>query len=121
MHHESLKITKNLVLRDIDTGKGMPLIESEDGPAITILSDGVILQSFQARASSGWGSEAGIVVLSDGNLIKDNAANRNGNAGIILAGYENNTLQGNHANENRNDGISLRNCSNCVIENNSAD
>jgi parallel beta-helix repeat protein len=87
-----------------------------------ILADGVTLHGFQVRSLSGQrsDSDAGILVFSNGNLIKNNTANLNGNAGIILNGCKNNTLQGNEAIENRNDGIVLINCTKCIIENNLA-
>ena len=37
-YHESLKITKSLILKGFDSGKGAPLIDADDGAALTNIS-----------------------------------------------------------------------------------
>lgn len=57
---------------------------------------------------------------SDGNVIRNNAANSNENAGNPH-GWQQQHSEGKCGQREQNEGISLRNCSNCIAENNSAD
>jgi len=120
-YSEQLVIDKPIRLVGVDTGGGKPIVDSGDsGSAITISADGVYLEGFQAYTSSGWGSDAGILVKSNGSTIKDNIASSNGNDGILLVWSTNNTLDGNTANDNQNNGISLEESSNNTLQGNEA-
>ena len=71
---ESLVIDRSIILKGISSGKDMPRVESENGPAITIKANGVILEGLWAKSRSGWKGDAGILVLSNDNIIRNNMA-----------------------------------------------
>lgn len=119
-YHENLKIDKRLALKGINSGSGKPLVDVEDGSAITLLAKGIILEGFQARTASSWGADAGIKVVSSGCTIMNNVASGNGNMGLVLIGAKNNIIAENIAIGNHNDGISLNNCSGNILKGNTA-
>src|SRR5659263_162560 len=112
-YYENVNITKQLTLRGI----GMPVVDAnESGSAITLASDGIILEGFTATGAGlteyGASPNAGIRVASNNNtLIGNNASNNDGGTvckgdltckshGISLEYSSNNTLIGNNANRN---------------------
>lgn len=103
-YNERVNVTKPLTLK----GLGEPTIDAGGkGSAITISANGSTLLGFTAVGSGkGW-NDAGIKVLSRQNIIKDNAAMKNNNLGILLYHAANNTIASNIAKENRNSGIML--------------
>ncbi|MDD1749123.1 MAG: right-handed parallel beta-helix repeat-containing protein [Methanothrix sp.] len=102
--HESINITKPLTLK----GVGKPIIDAGGkGSAITISANGSTLFGFTATGSGKNAEDAGIKVLSDGNIIKGNTAVNNSNYGIILYHVDKNTVFGNTVTENKNGGILL--------------
>ncbi len=117
-YKESLQIDKPLVLKGIDSGSGLPQVVNDNGPAITIKGSGVILEGFWAKSASGWTGDAGILVTSNSNILRNNMASGNGNVGILLQKCANNTLSGNVAQANGNEGILLKNCSRCLLTEN---
>jgi nitrous oxidase accessory protein len=119
-YKESLVINKQLILRGIDSGSGLPRVETENGPAITLKADRIVLENFWAKSASGWSGDSGILVLSNHNIIRNNMASGNGNAGILLQECVNNTVFGNVAQGNGNEGISLKNCSRNLLQRNKA-
>jgi parallel beta-helix repeat protein len=119
-YQESLIVNKQLILKGIDSGSGLPRVETENGPAITLKADGIVLEGFWAKSASGWSGDAGILVLSNHNIIRNNMASGNGNAGFLLLECVNNTIVGNVAQGNGNEGISLKNCSRNLLERNKA-
>jgi len=119
-YQESIDIKKPLTLRGIDSGSGLPIVDTDDGSAIVLSADGITLEGFLARSSSGWGGDAGILVLSKNNIIRDNAASGSGNAGMVLLESQNNTVTGNTVEGNHNEGISLKKCSHNLVEGNTA-
>jgi len=120
-YEESITINKPLILRGIDSGSGIPVVQTDKGSAIVLKANGIVLEGFGARSSSGWSGDAGILVASSNNILRNNAAKGSGNAGILLLESTNNTLLENLAEGNGNDGISLKNCSRCILEGNLAD
>jgi nitrous oxidase accessory protein len=54
-YQESIDIKKSLTLRGIDSGSGLPFVDTDDGSAIVLSADGITLEGFLARSSSGWG------------------------------------------------------------------
>jgi parallel beta-helix repeat protein len=78
------------------------------------------LEGFLARSSSGWGGDAGILVISKNNIIRNNAAGGSGNVGIAFLESQNNTVTGNTVEGNHNEGISLKNSSYNLLEGNTA-
>jgi parallel beta-helix repeat protein len=120
-YKESLVINKPIILRGVDSGSGIPVVQTDKGSAIVLKANGIILEGFGARSSSGWSGDAGILVASSNNILRNNAAKGSGNAGILLLESTNNTLLKNLVQGNGNDGISLKNCSLCLLEGNLAD
>ena len=109
-YQESLVMDRSLTLKGISSEGSLPRVESENGPAITIKANGVILEGLWARSASGWTGDAGILVLSNDNIIRNNMASGSGNAGILLQKCSNNTVFGNAVQGNGNEGLLLENC-----------
>jgi nitrous oxidase accessory protein len=102
--YERINVTKQLTLK----GVGKPIIDAAGmGSAITISANGSTLLGFTVVGSGKDADDAGIRVLSDGNIIKDNAAIKNNNYGIILNHADKNTVFLNTVIENKNGGILL--------------
>ena len=110
-YQESLVIDRSLILKGISSGGTRPRVESENGPAITIKANGVILDGLWANSASGWTGDAGILVLSNDNTVRYNMASGSGNAGILLQKCSNNTVFGNVIQGNGNEGLLLENAS----------
>jgi nitrous oxidase accessory protein len=119
-YKENVMLNKQLTLRGIDSGSGLPHVETENGPAITLKADGIVLENFWVKSASGWSGDSGILVLSNHNIIRNSMASGNGNAGILLQECVNNTIFGNIAQGNGNEGISLKNCSRNLLQGNKA-
>ncbi len=115
-YYEHLNIQKRIVLRGVDSGKGMPIFDATgSGSPITIAADGVVVEGL--RLLNGGPDSAGILVLADDCVIRDNDASNNYIA-IHLVGCKNCTVQGNAASGNLEYGIRLDGCSgNLVFEN----
>jgi parallel beta-helix repeat protein len=120
-YYENVNVTKQLILRGVDTGTGKPVVDASDsGSAITLSADGITLDGFTATNSTSWWEEdAGIKVISHNNTITGNSASNNGYAGIFLYNASNNTITGNTASNNF-DGIFLYHASNNMITGNNA-
>ena len=80
-YQESLVIDRSLILKGNGSGGDLPRVESENGPAITIKANGVVVEGLWAKSASGWTEDAGILVLSNDNIIRNNMASGSGNAG----------------------------------------
>lgn len=117
-YKERLVIDRPLILIGNASGSAIPVIQTDDGSAITIKANGVVVDGFWARSSSGWTGDAGILVASSNNIIRNNTASGCGNAGMILLEGGNNTISRNVAEGNGNEGISLRNSSRNIIKGN---
>ena len=117
-YQESLVIDRSLILKGISSEGSFPRVESENGPAITIKADGVILEGLWAKSASGWTGDAGILVLSNDNIIRNNMASGSGNAGILLQMCSNNTVFCNVVQGNGNEGLLLKNSSRNRLEKN---
>lgn len=84
------KFWEKLVVRPAHNFKGHGLgvashMESDDGSAITIKAlGGVVLDGFSVQSAGGWSGDAGILVLSEDNVIRNNTARGSGNVGILL-------------------------------------
>ena len=102
--HEKVNITKTLTLK----GMGKPIIDAGGkGSAVTISANGSTLMGFTVTGSGKNAKDAGIKVLSDGNIIKNNTVVRNDNYGIILYYADKNAAFLNTVTENKNGGILL--------------
>ena len=102
--HEKVNITKTLTLK----GMGKPIIDAGGiGSAVTISANGSTLMGFTVTGSGKDAKDAGIKVLSDGNIIKNNTVVKNDNYGIILYYADKNAVFLNTVTENKNGGILL--------------
>lgn len=117
-YQESLVIDRSLILKGISSGSDLPVVESDNGPAITIQARGVILEGLWAKSLSGWTGDAGILVLSNDNIIRNNMASGSGNVGILLQMCSNNTVYSNAVQGNGKEGILLNNSRGNWLENN---
>jgi len=117
-YQESLVIDRSLILKGNSSGGDLPRVESENGPAITVKANGVVVEGLWAKSASGWTEDAGILVLSNDNIIRNNMASGSGNAGIFLQKCSNNTVFGNVVQGNGNEGLLLENSSRNLLERN---
>jgi parallel beta-helix repeat protein len=115
-YYDHLNIQKNIELRGIDSGNGMPILDATgSGSPVTISADGVVVEGL--RLMNGGPDSAGILVLSDECVIRKNDASNN-YIGIHLVGSKNCTVQGNIASGNLEYGLRLDGCSgNMIYEN----
>jgi parallel beta-helix repeat protein len=119
VYYEHVNVDKRITLRGI----GMPILDATaSGNAITLKTDGIILQGFRTINSGLWpgdgSKEAGIKVLSNNNIIENNNASNNSN-GIFIIGGNNNTITGNTAGNNLGYGIMLvDSAGNIIFKNN---
>jgi len=118
IYQERVNVTKQLILRGIDTGTGNPVVDAGGiGSAITLAHDGIGLDGFTAINASGAG-RAGIVLCSNNNSVINCTTAHNDFAGIKLNSSCNNTLAGNTANANSAFGIVLYSSSNNTLTGN---
>ena len=119
VYYEHVDVNKRIKLRGI----GMTILDATaSGSAITLKTDGIILQGFRTINSGQWpgdgSKEAGIKVLSNDNTIENNNASNNSN-GIFIIGGNNNTITGNTASNNLGYGIMLSDSvGNIIFKNN---
>jgi len=115
-YYDHLKIEKQIELRGVDSGKGMPILDATgSGSPITISTDGVVVDGL--RLLNGGPDSAGILVLSNECVIRDNDASNN-YIGIHMVGCKNCTVQGNVASSNLEYGLRMDGCSgNLVFDN----
>ena len=113
MYYENVIVNKQLILCGIDTGAGLPEVDAgESGSAITLNTDGIILEGFDVRNSSN-----GIYVTSNYNTLTNNTANNNNNYGIYLYYSSDNVITNNNI-SNNNYGIDLYYSSNNTLTDN---
>jgi len=119
-YYENVNVTKQLILKGMDTGGGKPVVNAGGcGSAINISADGITLEGFKAtNSNSSWGN-AGIKVISNRNTITGNNATNNG-YGILLSSSSNNTITENNASNNSFNGIWLSSSTNNTITGNVA-
>lgn len=110
-YHENVVISKSIILKGLDTGNGLPVVDGSGvNSAITISANGVTLRGFAATDAN-----YGIYVMSNNNNITGNMANNNNNDGIVFHSSNQNSITGNTANNNGNasehdaDGLLLEN------------
>ncbi len=115
-YEESLMVDRSLVIRGIDTGNGQPRLETAEGPAITLRAGGTTIDGFAIKSVAGSKESAGILVVSNDNLITGNTIQGCANAGIMLIRAINNTIKDNLVAENGNEGIYLKNSSRNRLE-----
>jgi uncharacterized repeat protein (TIGR01451 family) len=95
-YRENVVVNKQLTLRGVDNGTGLPVVDAEGtGDAITLSADGCTLEGFIATNSGNYENDAGIKITSDNNIIENNNASFNGWNGFILQSSSGNTLKNN--------------------------
>jgi len=111
----NVNVTKSLILRGLDTGRGKPILNAaEKQSAITIFADGVWLEGFELINSGSSRDDAGIKILSKNNLVKGNVATNNSHGIYLGPPSSNNTIINNLARANYV-GISMTgSCSNNI-------
>ena len=87
VYYEHVNVNKRITLKGI----GMPILDATaSGDAITLKTDGIILQGFRTINSGQWpgdgSKEAGIKVLSNNNTIENNNTSNNSNGIFIIWG-----------------------------------
>ena len=117
-YYENVIVNKQLTLRGIDTGTGMPVVNAGgSGNVVTISADGCILNSFIITNSGLLDVNAGIIITSNDNIIKNNEVSSN-KAGISLESSNNNAIEGNIVNFNSYPGIALTSSNDNIISHN---
>ena len=116
-YFENVVVTKPLVIRGVDTGSGLPIIDAKGkGSSIALLADGIRLEDLNFQRASGW-DEAGILMKSNDCTVLNCTSSNNLAIGIYLVGCRNNILINNRA-FNCNFGIALNLSSNNTLRNN---
>ncbi|MCK5109408.1 MAG: right-handed parallel beta-helix repeat-containing protein, partial [Methanosarcinales archaeon] len=117
-YHENVVVNKQLTLRGIDTGAGMPVVDAgSNGDVIAISANGCLLDGFTATNSGLVEEDAGIEVTSSNNVIRNNAVSNN-KAGISLESSSNNILSTNIVSSNSYPGICLTSSDNNILSTN---
>ncbi len=116
-YYGNVNITKPLTLRGVNTGEGQPAVDAQgQGSAITLSANGITLEGFDATNAGGW-EEAGILVRSSVNTIRNNTARDNYGLGIYLVKADGNLLINNTA-YNNDFGIGLNHSGDNLLKNN---
>ncbi|KAF5438152.1 CASH domain-dontaining protein [Candidatus Methanophagaceae archaeon] len=99
IYYENVNVTKQLILRGMDTGTGNPVINANgNGSAIILSADGITLERFTALNATEDGA-AGINVTSSNCTITGNNISGN-NYGIRIYESGDCTVTGNNARDN---------------------
>lgn len=71
-YYENIVVNKSVILEGVDTGEGKPIIDARrSGTAATLTSDEITFDNFKVINSRYSESEAGIMVRSNKNIIKN--------------------------------------------------
>ena len=119
IYYENVKIDKSVTLKSENGSANCIIDGSKRGNVVTVIANGVVIDGFTVRNSSWgwWVSYAGIFIVSDCNVIKNNNISNNGD-GISLWDSSNNKLTSNRVENNSWGGIHLYESSNNIITNN---
>lgn len=119
-YSERVNVTKRLIIRGVDTGDGLPVVNADGRrDAITLIADGVWLEGFSVINSGSDSEDSGIKVLSKRNIVRGNNLNNN-SYGLFIKNSSYNIIESNHAWEN-DLGIALQSSRNNTINDNYAD
>ncbi|MBN1323761.1 MAG: right-handed parallel beta-helix repeat-containing protein [Methanotrichaceae archaeon] len=100
IYRECVLLDKPLTIRGLDTGPGRPVLDASGlGSAMTLASDGIVVEGVEVIGGGDRWPEAGIKVKSDKNVLSDNII-RNNDVGIGLENCNNNTIEGCDLSEN---------------------
>jgi len=103
-YYENIVVDKRLDL----IGLKNPVIDAGgdyvNGPGVTILADGVLMEGFTIRNSTNTAGDplsgAGVLVRSNNNTINGNILENNYRSGIKVLGGDNNSITNNSVNSN---------------------
>ena len=101
-YYENVNVNKQLTLRGVDTGGGMPVVDAGgSGSAITLSADEITLEGFKATNSgNAWCEDAGIKINSNNNVITNCDASNNCYDGFYLYSSKSNIIKGNTVSNN---------------------
>ncbi|HID19670.1 MAG TPA: hypothetical protein EYP28_01845 [Methanophagales archaeon] len=100
-YYENVAVTKQLILRGIDTYTGKPVVDAGgSGNAITLSADGITLEGFNVTNAGSSLQDAGIKVISSNNKIIDNTVSNN-ERGISITSFGGNRITGSNVSNNR--------------------
>jgi parallel beta-helix repeat protein len=96
-YHENVHIYQSVTLQGIDSGNGQPVVDAGgSGSVISIMANDTIVKGFNVTGSGGCGcGNAGIMVGSSNNTVRDNIIYKNKYGIYIRPGNENNTFMSN--------------------------
>lgn len=120
IYKENVRINKSLTLIGEDTGTAMPIIDAGgNGNAVIVLADGVTVEGFNLTNAFDrrMGISAGIKVLANNSVLKNNLAFYNAN-GIYLRNSLNCSLENNYLLTNKYYGIFVETSHNTTIAEN---
>ncbi len=100
---EHVHVLHSVALIGLDTGSGRPVVDAnKSSTAITLRANGTRIEGFNLTGSGGCGcGNAGILVDSSDNIIRNNILYKNRYGIYIEEGAVNNTIYGNDFLENR--------------------
>jgi parallel beta-helix repeat protein len=119
IYYENLNVTKQLILKGVDTGEGKPTVNAvENKNAITLSADKITLEGFNVVGNY---PTTRIAVNSNDNIINNNiVSNLDDGYGIYLYYSNNNMLDSNSASLSYYGGINLYYSNNNTLKGNSA-
>jgi len=97
-YYENVIVNKQLILQGVDTGASLPVVDvMQTGSAITLSADyctvdGFVVTNNSLTNISKFGSNAGIFIMSNGNIISNISSCKNKDIGIYLRNSSNNNL-----------------------------
>lgn len=92
-YYENVYVSREITLRGVDTGKGMPVVNAEgSGSAITLYADNITLEGFNVTKSGTCScGNAGIKIMSNNSTIFGNTVYEN-KYGIYCANHMGNKI-----------------------------
>ncbi|MDD4652181.1 MAG: NosD domain-containing protein [Methanothrix sp.] len=121
LYQENVIVDRQLTLRGVDIGNGLPILCPPSGSGtyygtpMALNADGCVIESLILENSGDNPDDAGIIIASNGNVVRDNIIRNNNGSGIILVSASGNTITGNRVENNAIIGISLGSSSGNVI------
>jgi parallel beta-helix repeat protein len=117
-YYENVAVTKQLILRGIDTYTGKPVVDAGgSGTAITLSADEITLKGFNVTNAGSSLRDAGIKVISSNNNIIDNTVTNN-EKGISITSFSGNSITGSNVSNNRIGIYLVSASSNSIIDSN---
>ena len=113
-YREHVTIDKALTLE----ADGKVVVDAgRKGSAVTLSGSGITVTGFEVRNAGSSGTQAGLLVLGNGNTITHVRATGN-NWGIVVSGGHDNTVSDSEATKNKHDGIALLGASATTVTHN---